>query len=904
MNFKSFLPMVREGSDLDSGTRLLRDLRVVGANRSAMEKIPGYSVKDTSVAIDGGGTVTRGEITIHKDQSGNEYVFMISSNKLYYLKADHKWYEIDWMGKLTPSFPNVRFWYDRGTLHVGAGHTGVSAVYQRIDRKNSEGTGYFGDANEDFEGYFWGESELPKFIASEHFGFIVNMQSRIRKNTSGDYVRDFGIQPDTSNFIMGQFVYEGGQVSIPTIDSVLQIPPGLISSDNSFFSQIELIINQDYGTQIPYDKRLVGIDIYVAELPKEGIFNSSLYPDIPGEIDTPPERILSNQEFGSLSWKWLTRVKVASRTVLYQGVFTLITTTPATPHDYRWGSTGTEAIASDDDVDRNHFAEGVYDVALGKGIYIVEVRPIDGSSDWEELIFTTISSGTLTSGTYLQHIQVWTWDIPSGASGQDKYELRVCSKWAKVDTTNNHRACIQIIHYDQLGGKTISIDGVGYQEGPDWHKGASNADAANSLATALTGATAIVGSQVQNQDYFGKFQSCFINLDGSASFTITTNADTDDLVLSSENSGAGYTERKWRTVINLRRPPDSEVETADSILVAQPYSLNKEYTPKYSCLASQNRRTFYYDCTTRKRHTNMLMWSEINKPNVIPNKNYIFTNTYPGEESRGLVAIQNGLLALNERSIHLIRMTGEPIQYDAEEGKLEVGCLASRGIIEHEGVVYWLGYDGIKKFERGLGDITRQTFASDYKKIVDSEYSNSPNGYEDICSGVAVDQGLLVWSFPNCTEMVENVVVRGFFYDLRTGDIILTSNDFYYNHLTTGYKGELVGVNSTGIYDLFSATSSESVQGKWVSGVLASEDGNPVKVDLLRIRHKGACTVTIKRDGVQAFQQTMPTHSTSKFSLRQVNLSGDTLQVEVGTSISTDIDQIGRIELLANEVSR
>jgi len=905
MKIDKYGSMVRQGSDLDAISSVMVNLRVDNAARSQLATTPGYKVTDTSVAISTTGNVTRGKIFSHKDEDGDEYIFMISGNDLYYLKADHKWYLIPWAGHQTADFDQVWFWVDRGTLHIGAGPEGIPAVYEYLEREDAEHTGYFGDAAEDLVGYFWGNEELPQFIAEDNFGVVSTFISRMKiksVDALASYADLYGLDPDKFYHIMGQFVFEGGQVSIPSVASSMPIiPPDLerTAPRPHYYANVQVII-----PQVGYDRRLVGVDIYVAEVPDTGIFSQVIYPNLPGINDGGADEDLTDQEFASLPWKWLQRLRVSTKTILYQDVFRL--TDPASPYTWLMYVNDITVTA---DVLRKHFSDGIYNTITGGAIvtgitsdscYAVEVRP-QGGGDWEELIFQNISSGTNADDK--MNTTVETLDKPATAALSDYYDLRVVQKWHKVPASV-HYAYIQIRDYSGLNTRTVTINGTALVEDTDWAKGSSNYDAALSLATAIVSDVANVSAVCSSPAaYYGDYQTAYIRIEASVAMTLSTNDANDDIVFGSRESGGGFAEAKWATSVSVRRPPSGGQETGDAITVAQPYSLTEEYYPKYGFAASQDGRTFFLDCFLRKRYRNWLMWSERNKPQVVPNKNYQKMNTFPGEEARGLVATHNAILALFERSVHVVRMTGEPVQYDAEESKVDVGCISAQSVVEANGIVYWFGFNGIKRFADKIEDLTENNFKDDYKALIANHLSFDPGGsYEDISGGYCAREELIIWTLPSSQYTIDSVTVRLVALDLRSGDLILLNSAILVNYFASILNGGLYAVgSSTGIYDWFSTAQTEAVAGVWLSGVISSDNIGMVQTKMMRIRYKGTVTVELIRDGSTVMNAALGVNTSLDFKTRQIIAEGEEIQIRVTAAASTSKSKIGRIELKTDE---
>lgn len=344
-------------------------------------------------------------------------------------------------------------------------------------------------------------------------------------------------------------------------------------------------------------------------------------------------------------------------------------------------------------------------------------------------------------------------------------------------------------------------------------------------------------------------------------------------------------------------------ERGDSFDVSQPYSLVEEYQPEANFHAVQNRRTFILDYTTDERHRNGLGWSEIDAPANIPNGNLLLLSTLPDEEAKGLCAINGGLLALYEKSCHLIRMTGEPVTYDAEEGKFEIGCIASYGVIVIDEIARWPGIDGIKMFTNEPIDLTEEVLMDDYKSIITSEYTNNNNSYEGIVVGHSQKQNLIVWSFPNSTYAIGDLTVNLLIYHIGKG-FFFGESDKTFKWLFEGYNGELYGVDDDGIYELFAGTPDELNRRVFESGIMSNEMASGL-IEKVRLTYKGTPTLKIyaNRESTAVIDEVFSEKTSVGQESHFVMTMGDELQIRVESAKTTDEEELNKIEFSSNQIA-
>jgi len=349
---------------------------------------------------------------------------------------------------------------------------------------------------------------------------------------------------------------------------------------------------------------------------------------------------------------------------------------------------------------------------------------------------------------------------------------------------------------------------------------------------------------------------------------------------------------------------DTVDERGDPIEEAQPYSTIKEYYPKYQFAAVQDRRTYRLGVTTDEEHKNMILWSEIDTPDVVPNGNLVFLNTSNDEEPKGLEWVNNGLLALFEKSAHFIRMTGEPVTYDSEEGKFKDGCIASRSVINANGLAFWFGLHGIKMYVNGeVKDITHDFLKDDYEALIASEYAGNSSSYEGIVGTYNPKERLVIWSLPNSTASISSVAVDCIAYDLETGGFILLESEKDFIGLVTNYDGVTYGIATDGIYELFGGSPDENTQMIWESGIFLADDLDDLAIERLRLRYNGAFTVKLYTNGTNAVMNLLfPTLTSIANRTAPVGAKGEDYYIRLESTSDAGVDD--EIEMIDLKLTR
>ncbi len=337
----------------------------------------------------------------------------------------------------------------------------------------------------------------------------------------------------------------------------------------------------------------------------------------------------------------------------------------------------------------------------------------------------------------------------------------------------------------------------------------------------------------------------------------------------------------------------------------QAYSAFNEVYPNVDFAVTQDRRTFYFGVQLNgKDYYNRVLWSEPDKPSVIPGGNTVLINNLPGEKPKGIAAVRGGLLALCDRSSHFIRMTGEPVTYDAEEGKFFDGCIASESVVTIEETPFWCGIDGIKIFDGIPKDLTENVLRTGYKSLIASEHSGNNNSYEGIVGAYSKKQNLIVWTFPNSTLTIGDLDVKLLAYHPGKGFFFLES-DKDFTWLFEGYSGELYGVDEDGIYELFADTPTESNRLKWTGGILMTEMGD-VFIQALRAVYNGTPTINLyaDRNATAAFSEVLDVKTSVGLSpVIYTMAQGSDIQLEVESESSVLAQELGKVEMVVEELA-
>ena len=94
-----------------------------------------------------------------------------------------------------------------------------------------------------------------------------------------------------------------------------------------------------------------------------------------------------------------------------------------------------------------------------------------------------------------------------------------------------------------------------------------------------------------------------------------------------------------------------------------------------------------------KSENNWIMFSELGQPDVIPLDNYIAVNDPQGGEITGVVNFNGDLVVFCEKGIFRLDVPSlDPSGWSLSETSPNIGCIAPDSIIQHNGVLYFMGY--------------------------------------------------------------------------------------------------------------------------------------------------------------------------------------------------------------------
>lgn len=102
-------------------------------------------------------------------------------------------------------------------------------------------------------------------------------------------------------------------------------------------------------------------------------------------------------------------------------------------------------------------------------------------------------------------------------------------------------------------------------------------------------------------------------------------------------------------------------------------------------------------------HTDWILFSELNSPDVIPVSNYIKITDMQGGEITGLAKMLGDLVVFMNKGIFRISTpSADPTSWSLVESEQNIGCISSESIVEVEGNIFFAGEDQIYQLDQNF----------------------------------------------------------------------------------------------------------------------------------------------------------------------------------------------------------
>ena len=99
---------------------------------------------------------------------------------------------------------------------------------------------------------------------------------------------------------------------------------------------------------------------------------------------------------------------------------------------------------------------------------------------------------------------------------------------------------------------------------------------------------------------------------------------------------------------------------------------------------------------TSETHTDMVLFSEINQPDVIPVSNFILLNDVQGGAITGIKGLYSDIVVFAERGIFRINVPSEdPTSWSMVETEQNIGCTQPNSIVKYRGGIFFAGLDNL-----------------------------------------------------------------------------------------------------------------------------------------------------------------------------------------------------------------
>jgi len=307
---------------------------------------------------------------------------------------------------------------------------------------------------------------------------------------------------------------------------------------------------------------------------------------------------------------------------------------------------------------------------------------------------------------------------------------------------------------------------------------------------------------------------------------------------------------------------------------------------------------------TEEDHSDWIMYTPLNQPDIIPIDNYIQVKDMQGGEIIGGVELGGDLAVLLERGVFRLDVpTDNPANWSLVESNENIGCIAPHSIIKANGVLFFAGKSNVYAL---TGNYRDYPIADDIKDEYQAKASleDSEFEYDHL-------KGRLLCRFGTDVETIYCFDVQKW---LETGEkkwsTIECATSFKTDRFAIDEDSVVYTIYGERIHDLYDTDgSNETFAGQWKTGHIPvgvmGERGILREISISYLSAE-AITVKIYIDKASAVAKTITlpanTSSGSRFVNRRLGLRANFFQVELLTPTSnTNNSTIEKLEILADE---
>jgi len=310
-------------------------------------------------------------------------------------------------------------------------------------------------------------------------------------------------------------------------------------------------------------------------------------------------------------------------------------------------------------------------------------------------------------------------------------------------------------------------------------------------------------------------------------------------------------------------------------------------------------------------HSNFLVYSDLNQPDIHPISNYIQVKDRQGGGIVALKRIGDSLAVLMENGLYQLYIpSNDPKMWSLVESEENIGCVAPYSVVRTKTNLFFAGEHNIYQLTNdwqlvAIGEPIKdiwQGFTSDQRKACTFTYNPKRNSLSCLFSllGSAVaNSGIWEYNLDTATwAKFNNSFTTG-----HTGKFIFTDKDTNINVFVSN-----ADVSQSSIVKLDQSSSSESLQTTRTTGwinVSSLSDQYNVQLRRFNLSYDSGDTITATfyKDGdssTAVYEDSSTFTSSKKQAEIKVPVRCNQIMVKLSTSASTNDVKINRMEIEAD----
>lgn len=298
-------------------------------------------------------------------------------------------------------------------------------------------------------------------------------------------------------------------------------------------------------------------------------------------------------------------------------------------------------------------------------------------------------------------------------------------------------------------------------------------------------------------------------------------------------------------------------------------------------------------------HKDWIVYSEFNKPDIMPIDNYIQVRDMQGGEITGGIEYINHLIVFMEKGMYVLSVPSlDPSGWTLVEAEKNIGCIANKSIIKAEGVVFFAGRDNIYAVD---GNFQAQPIADDIKDDYQAAVTSDAELSYDIKKGRLICRfaaaGSTLYAF-DVKRYLSGRVTTWTKISTGTVDTMITDENSIF-HIVENDASYL----DTKIYKFYEGSGTESVTGSFKTGhfPISTDMSDKGIVSRVNVSYTSTPDLTLKINydrGASTVTKTLSSSGSQKHDSFRIGGRGKYAQLELTTAANSDYDtEIQKIEL-------